>query len=415
MIKFSCGQCGQSLEADSATAGAAANCPACNGAVIVPKAPEQTAGPASPTANQPVTQPEGTAAHDALGKDHGDAFNMEDGSVIGLTSTVKEAVQEFKRLDYGFLVPFSKFFGSQMLRKKAVRWVLLFGLMPLAIFQVYRMADLDFDEVIWMIELYFCLFWALYFYSLIQPSRATWKRGVLYGAFTAVVGIPLLLIAQHLPIVRNLYRGVGSYSDIERLFGFIFGVGIMEETCKALPLLLFALRDKSGLTLREATFLGLMSGLGFAAAEGVQYTVNVSAAAAAHYTPQAATVQITQFLHRIMSGPILHAAWAGTAAWFIGVASVRSGKKWPVIVLGIGASAFLHGLYDFFSDGILGIGLAAVTFLVFLVYLTHGDASAKPAINWTEAADGATSGEATNASQSTVLPGVDVTRSSEHE
>ncbi len=54
---------------------------------------------------------------------HSDAFGMEDGGDLGIGAAVKTTVNEFKSLDYGFLMPFKKIFSRHLLRKKAVRWV----------------------------------------------------------------------------------------------------------------------------------------------------------------------------------------------------------------------------------------------------------------------------------------------------
>lgn len=60
-------------------------------------------------------------------------FGMEHGGDSGVARTVqhlKSTVSVFKSLDYGFLLPFRKLFGQGLLHKKAVRWVLIFGLFP---------------------------------------------------------------------------------------------------------------------------------------------------------------------------------------------------------------------------------------------------------------------------------------------
>jgi len=67
--------------------------------------------------------------------------------------------------------------------------------------------------------------------------------------------------------------------------------------------------------------------------------------------------------------PLLHACWAGVVGWFVATASHRHGNPWPVVVVGILFTATLHGLYDVFSDGLLGIGIAAISLLTFMGYL----------------------------------------------
>jgi len=305
---------------------------------------------------------------EALEQDYGTAFGLEDGGELGFKKTLKSILDDFKSLNYRFLIPIGKIFSSKLLRKKAVRWVLLFGLLPLVFFQFHAWFKLTFEEIIWLIQTYFVLFWALYFYSVIKPDSNVWKRAIGYALFTAFIGIPLLLISQKLPIIQNLYASTYSGDLLTRSLGFVFGVGLLEETYKALPLIIFGLRKGKIKNLKDATFLGLMSGFGFATAEGVQYTISATVSAQMYnYFSE----QFMQFLFRIMTGPILHGAWAGTVGWFIGVAAVRSDKRWQIIFIGILSMAILHGLYDIFAGTIWGILLAGFTFLVFMAYLTH--------------------------------------------
>ncbi len=334
--------------------------------------PETTASVAQEIETQSVSDPGPPArpAPSALDMDHAGAFGFEEGEELGVSKAIRGAVDEFKALDYNFLVPVGKLFSSSLLKRKAVRWVLLFGLLPLVFFQLHLLLEFSFSDSIWLIELYFCLFWALYFYSIIQPTARIWRRALGYATFTVFVGIPLLYLAQTLPVVSRLYETTGETDFRARVIGFVLGVGLLEESCKALPLLWFGLRRGKIASVREGVFLGLMSGLGFAAAEGVDYTVRATVMAHAY---GAVAEQFMQFLFRLMSGPVLHGAWAGTVGWFIGVAAVRPKKRWPTVALGLCLMAALHGLYDVFSGNILGLALAAVTFIVFMAYLGHGD------------------------------------------
>lgn len=301
-----------------------------------------------------------------LEKDFGSAFGIDEESNLN----VSNVFEEFKSLDYKYLIPIRKIFDTKLLRKKAVQWIMFFGLLPLIYSWIVYQYQLDFTKVVWMIEIYFCLFWALYFHSIIQPAKKVWKQGIGYAIFTAAIGIPVLLTMQTLPIVSDLYRNLSSRNLFSQLTGFVLGVGILEETCKALPLLIFGLRKKTITGIRDGVFLGFLSGLGFAASEGVSYTVRATAEAIYYGS---ATEQVITFLDRVMSGPLQHSAWAGVVGWFIGVAAQRKEKRWPIVVVGILFMAILHGLYDTFSSGVIGIALAAVGFLIFMGYLVHGD------------------------------------------
>lgn len=301
-----------------------------------------------------------------LEKDFGSAFGMEEESNIDLSNIIRK----FKSLDYGYLIPLKKIFDAKLLRKKAIQWIMFFGLLPLIYAWIVDAYQLEFTEVVWMIEIYFCLFWALYFHSIIQPAKKVWKQGIGYAIFTAAIGIPVLLSLQTLPVVSDLYRNLSSRNLFSQLTGFVFGVGILEETCKALPLIIFGLRKNTIKSVRDGVFLGFLSGLGFAASEGVTYTVRATAEAIYYGS---ATGQVLTFLDRVMSGPLQHSAWAGVVGWFIGVAAQRKENRWQIVAVGIFFMAILHGLYDTFSDGIIGIILAGTGFLIFMGYLIHGD------------------------------------------
>lgn len=299
-----------------------------------------------------------------LDKDYGSMLGLEDAEPIGLAKIFRE----FKVLNYRELIPLGEFFSKNILNKKAVRWIMIFGLIPLIYAWYVRESDLGFTQVVWLIEIYFCMFWAIFFYSLIQPSKNIWKQGISYALFTTVIGIPILLSLQTMPVIKNLYDETNSNNLADNLIGFIFGVGILEETCKALPLIIFGLRKKTIKNINDGMFLGLLSGLGFAASEGVTYTVRATANAIYYGN---ATGQVLTFLHRIISGPLQHGTWAGISGWFIAVAAQKEGKKWPIVTVGILFMALLHGLYDSFADSFIGIVVAAFGYLVFMAYLIH--------------------------------------------
>jgi RsiW-degrading membrane proteinase PrsW (M82 family) len=304
-----------------------------------------------------------------LENDPGAAFGMQDGAEFGFAKTASL----FRSLDYGFLLPFKKVFNQGLLRKKAVRWVLLFGLSPIAIFVATQSFELSFVQTIWLLEGYFCLFWALYFHTLTQPGTAIWRRALGYAAFTALIGIPIDLLVQNFPVIRSLFAAANGESWIGRFFGLIFGVGLIEEAIKALPLLVFGLRGGKIKTTREGLFLGLMSGLGFAASEGVSYSLNSALVSSNVGSESAFTMHAVQMIFRMMSGPILHGAWAGIAGWFIGLAATRTSPRWPVIVVGIAFVALLHGVNDVFAGTLLHLAVAGFSLLILMAYLTHNE------------------------------------------
>jgi len=303
-----------------------------------------------------------------------DAFNLQENSEPILEDAIKSAVNDLKALDYRFLIPFGKILSPDLLRKKAVRWVLIFGVAPLAMWKISSQLDLDFQHTVWMIALYFCSFWALYFYGLIKPSPSVWHRALGYASFTAFIGIPVLLAAQKLPLIKELYAKTDGLSLGSRCLGYLLAVGPLEEITKAVPLLIFGLRTKTLRTTRDGLFLGFMSGLGFAAAEGVNYTINATNQAASSGMEGAYTTQLLQVVFRMMTGPILHGAWAGIVGWFIGVAAIRGAKgakEWPIIAVGIALMATLHGINDILAGSWWHVLIAAFSVIVFMAYFNH--------------------------------------------
>jgi RsiW-degrading membrane proteinase PrsW (M82 family) len=319
---------------------------------------------------------------------HNDVFNMDE-AAQPLDLGVRGILEQFRSLDYGFLLPLRMVVSPSLLRRKAVRWVIGFSLFPLTLAIAKQQLEWSFEISLFALGAYFCFFWSTYFHGLLGPSADAWRRGLKFGLFTIVVGLPLLLIAQSGPVMSHFYRAVHSESLFARCVGFVLGVGIAEETCKALPLLLFVTGKRERLPLRDGLFLGMMSGFGFALAEVFGYSIMYwwrgaaaslqvlggQHAAAATMLPRIKELFGTIFLVqmvRFMTLPLLHAAWSGTVGWFIAIASTQADKARATIVVGIGLTAVLHGLYDVFSDGVLGLFFAAVSLCLFMAYLVHG-------------------------------------------
>ena len=98
---------------------------------------------------------------------------------------------------------------------------MIFGLVSLIYAWYVRESNLDFTQVVWLIEIYFCLFWAIFFFGIIQPSKTIWKQSIGYAFFTAMMGIPILLSIQTLPVIKNLYDETNSNSLAGNLTGYI--------------------------------------------------------------------------------------------------------------------------------------------------------------------------------------------------
>ncbi len=151
-------------------------------------------------------------------------------------------------------------------------------------------------------------------------------------------------------------------------------MGIPEEICKALPVYLFLLRPGKLKDPLTSAFYGAMSGLGFAVAEGVKYSLQLYAPGLISNLIEgqgdrgfASYVLVNTI--RFVSLPLFHAIWAGTVGYFLGLAAINPSRQGSIIFIGIAISAVLHGCYDIFSGDLLGFAILAFSILLFVTYL----------------------------------------------
>jgi RsiW-degrading membrane proteinase PrsW (M82 family) len=167
------------------------------------------------------------------------------------------------------------------------------------------------------------------------------------------------------PVISLLYSFTGSDLVILRLTGFIFGVGLLEEAAKAIPLLLIIYRAKEPYIPQSLVFYGLMSGIAFGVFEGVQYqmTVNTQLGYADAFFMNVA---------RLTSLPFLHAVWAGIAGYFIAFANLYPKYRRALYFLAITVPATIHGLYDTLGWNIPGLLLTLFSVILLMGYLKQG-------------------------------------------
>lgn len=242
---------------------------------------------------------------------------------------------------------------------------------------------------------------ALVFLYALSPRRIDWSTAIYVGAFTASVGVLLLLLLQEiggwaqshpeslfkgganpavkviqliLYLVGKAYAVRDDPNLVAHLFGYIAGVGMCEELCKILPIL-WILRSKASPlpTLRKCMFLGAFSGLGFGISEAMHYSHEA-------YLPLGAP--LTVYIMRFTALPAIHALWTATVAGIARTkltwlnASKDFGPYAAKVALLIVGPAFLHGLYDVCQGSLLLILLivgasVGLAFLIFQALLAN--------------------------------------------
>jgi RsiW-degrading membrane proteinase PrsW (M82 family) len=277
---------------------------------------------------------------------------------------------EFLQVRLDQVVPLGAWLRDQPWKLLWVRWFLVYALVPFAL--ATGAETLGMESAAWGFGVYFALTWLIVLTLCMRPERVDYTLLGLVALFTVVIGITLVLFGQQLPLISQLYGAAQSDVVPVRLFGFVLGVGLMEEACKALPLLLFVYRKPHGYRPLTFAYIGVVSGVAFGVKEAVVYS-HAYAAALQQMGIQALGGYVAVQILRLIGLPLLHGCWSGIAGYFIGLAHFHGAAPRALIVTGIALAAILHGCYNTFAGGWLGLGMAGLTLLIFLSYVRSGD------------------------------------------
>ncbi|HEY9704738.1 MAG TPA: PrsW family glutamic-type intramembrane protease [Allocoleopsis sp.] len=267
--------------------------------------------------------------------------------------------------DLASVFPYKDALGGGLYQSNQVKLLLFFGFFPWAVTLLATRADLR--SVAWILGIYYASIWGVVLYHVIKPEKISVFQIFVAIIFTVFMGIPILLVFQKIPPFSLLYSLLKNRDVVLQLIGFILGVGLLEESCKALPIYLFILRSEEVIHPLNSAFYGAMSGLGFAITEGVQYSLGYAVGLADGQINIGSYVLINTV--RFVSLPLIHAIWAGIVGYFVGLAAINPSRKYTIIFIGITISALLHGTYNTFSNGLIGLSILAFSILLFVAYL----------------------------------------------
>jgi RsiW-degrading membrane proteinase PrsW (M82 family) len=284
---------------------------------------------------------------------------------------------DFRSLSYTTLFPLKSWLAEKPWTIGSIRALAFLAFYPLLLgilSDANRTDDLtsELKSSAWALGLYFAVIWGFILNRVIKPKHI--ERQIIFStfAFTALIGITLIPIIKELPVISQLYAVKRSQDVGLQLLGYVFGVGIVEESIKALPLYFWFLIQKKPTTPRESAFAGVLSGLAFGIAEAVGYSIKyTNDQAAGVLTP--GVFLIAQFV-RMISLPLLHALWAGIVGYFIGLAAHFPGKQTSIVMLGLFSMAAVHGMYDTFSGSWFGFLLCVVSLVLFVMYVRSAEA-----------------------------------------
>jgi protease PrsW len=277
-----------------------------------------------------------------------------------------EFLETLQTFEFTSVFPYQQVLNPDLYRSNLVRLLLFFGLFPWAI-SSFASSAASLKDIAWILGIYYAFVWGIVLYNLIKPTQFSGKLTLQCVFFTAFIGIPLLIFVQQIPPFSFLYDATNSSSVVSNLIGYIFGVGILEELCKGFPIYLFLLKPGKLKEPLTPAFYGAMSGLGFAIAEGVHYSLIYATNVSIGNIGLTGHILLTTV--RFISLPLIHAIWAGIVGYFLGLAAINPSRKNPIIFIGISISAVLHGVYNTFSSGVIGLIVLAFSILLFVTYL----------------------------------------------
>jgi RsiW-degrading membrane proteinase PrsW (M82 family) len=214
----------------------------------------------------------------------------------------------------------------------------------------------------YVIALYFSLIWGLFFYSVFKTHQVSIKKTILIFFTVQILiffSVFILDINQFNPFYKLIEEGNPL---INKVIGFIFGVGIFEELMKLIPVYFFIKYSREPLLPQTVVFYGLISGIGFGVFEGVVYQIGVN-------SKLDYNTSFFMNIARLTSLPFLHAVWSGISSYFIAFFFLFPTKRYAMFLLAIIIPAILHGLYDVFTWSLIGLFIAYFGVALLIIYL----------------------------------------------
>ena len=255
------------------------------------------------------------------------------------------------------LIPRFDFIKKDLFKDKRLIYLASIGLAPAFLIRFTFESYLTF----YAIALYFSVLWAVFFFSQFRTHQIEIKKTIVIFFLSQITAL-ILVNLQSFPPFSILYSFTDSSIIIARIVGFIFGVGILEEFIKSVPLYFILNKTKEPLIPQTLVLYGLISGIGFGVLEGVIYQTGVNSEL--EYNSA-----FFMNVARLTSLPFLHAIWCGISGYFLSFSQLFPLNRKGLILLSISVPAILHGLYDVFTWSIIGLAITIFSVLLLVFYI----------------------------------------------
>jgi hypothetical protein len=153
-----------------------------------------------------------------------------------------------------WLIPWRIIVSFQWLNEGGLIALLIIGLSPIAAVTFFP----DFNAY-WTVSVYFSFLWAFFLYHFFKTLETRFIACVVAFFFTPMFSMATLLEAQKSFPLLQLDSMADSADFWTRFSGFIFGVGLSEELCKAAVVLLIVWRARTPSTPSTIVLYGMMS------------------------------------------------------------------------------------------------------------------------------------------------------------
>jgi RsiW-degrading membrane proteinase PrsW (M82 family) len=196
-----------------------------------------------------------------------------------------------------------------------------------------------------------------------------------FGAyvFTGLFGSALALAVESFWVTHGARAVLNAPYLVVSAPAYVLFIGLTEEFAKQIAVLLVALVNRAKKTVWPPVsymMVGVSSGLGFSATENISYVQHgIFFDALRHGIGLGTMIALSRALYT----PFLHAIWAGTAAFGVGVMAEGGLRRWPAALGLFALAAAFHGIYDATLQAHAGLALLDVagSYLLFLSLLLN--------------------------------------------
>jgi RsiW-degrading membrane proteinase PrsW (M82 family) len=269
-------------------------------------------------------------------------------------------IKQIKSFGFKLLIPKESFTLKNLKNDKKLLVIALVGLAPAFLIRFTGSSIITF----YAIAMYFSLIWGFFYHSVFSTPQVDIKKSVALFFITQAL-IFFSVYVLNLTEINPLYSLTESNrSFLERLIGFIFGVGVFEEVLKLLPVFFIARHSKEPQIPQTLVFYGLISGIGFGVFEGVFYQLTIN---------KSLDYNNSFFMNiaRLTCLPFLHSVWSAISSYFLSFSFLYPKNRYSIWLLAVFIPAILHGLYDVFTWSILGLIVCYLSVALMIVYLRN--------------------------------------------